>query len=324
MRKLLLASVVAACGGSSNTSVDAPKSPIDAEKQIDAPAVTPDAAPDAAVVVDAPPADITMNLAGGGNALLWDAATSTLYFTDGTANKLMKYTDAGGMVAVATLPTETSGISLGDMIKRADGSILITNFGFGTTGDLIQVTGSTAVDTTGFDKTRRRIGLAQDSAGKIYESYFVGGGGGAQTGGASTVTLAATVGVETEIVPAAAGLKKIVGTAVTADGHTLYLSDQSQKKIVKVDLTNANTVSDLATVTTADLLIMMPNGDLLTGGGATIERITPAGVVTTLPNTGFETVHGLAYDAVGKRLFIVDHSATVGTPDKLHIQPLAN
>lgn len=322
MRKFLL--LLAACGGSSNPAVDAPKSPIDSEKPIDSTPVTPDAPADAAIVVDAPPADITMNLAGGGNALLWDATGKTLYLTDGTANKLVKWTDAGGFADVATLPTEASGISLGDMIKQADGSILITNFGFGTTGDLIKVTGSTAVDTTGFVANRRRIGLAQDSTGKIYESYFVGGGGGAQTGGAATVTLAATVGVETEIVPATAGLKKLVGTAVTADGHTLYLSDQSQKKIVKVDLVNGNTVSDLATVTTADLLVMMPNGDLLTGGGATIERITPAGVVTTLPNTGFETVHGMAYDAEGKRLFIVDHSATVGTPDKLHIQPLAN
>jgi hypothetical protein len=68
----------------------------------------------------------------------------------------------------------------------------------------------------------------------------------------------------------------------------------------------------------------LPNGDLLTGGGAAISRITPTGTVTALPNTGFGTVRGLAYDPAGHRLFIVDHSATPGTPDKLHIQALAS
>jgi hypothetical protein len=50
-----------------------------------------------------------------------------------------------------------------------------------------------------------------------------------------------------------------------------------------------------------------------------IPRITQAGQVTTLPGGGFEQVRGLAYDAAGKRLFVVDHSLTVGVPDKLRI-----
>jgi hypothetical protein len=38
--------------------------------------------------------------------------------------------------------------------------------------------------------------------------------------------------------------------------------------------------------------------------------------------SGFEQVRGLAYDPALKRLFIVEHSLTAGTPDKLHIRPL--
>ncbi|MEQ1932742.1 MAG: hypothetical protein ABL962_02520, partial [Fimbriimonadaceae bacterium] len=82
-------------------------------------------------------------------------------------------------------------------------------------------------------------------------------------------------------------------------------------------------VTTVATTLSADLLAMMPNGDLLTGGAAAIYRVTQAGVITTA-FTGFEQVRGIAYDPTLKRLFIIDHSATVGTPDKLHIRPLDN
>jgi hypothetical protein len=102
----------------------------------------------------------------------------------------------------------------------------------------------------------------------------------------------------------------------------LYFSDQTHSKIMTATVPGF-TVTALATVTTADLLVALPNGDMLTGGGTTIERITQAGVVTTLPNTGFAQARGIAYDAVGHRLFILDHSTAVRVPEKLHIQPFA-
>jgi hypothetical protein len=45
--------------------------------------------------------------------------------------------------------------------------------------------------------------------------------------------------------------------------------------------------------------------------------------VTTLPGGGFEQVRGMAYDAAGQRLFVIDHSVTVGLPDKLRVLHLA-
>ena len=46
--------------------------------------------------------------------------------------------------------------------------------------------------------------------------------------------------------------------------------------------------------------------------------------MTALPFTGFEQVRGLAYDPAGRRLFVINHSKTVGVPDKLHILPFAS
>lgn len=59
----------------------------------------------------------------------------------------------------------------------------------------------------------------------------------------------------------------------------------------------------------------------LTGGAAEVLRITRTGEVSTL-FSGFEQVRGLAYDPRLQRLFIVEHSLTPGTPDRLHIRPL--
>jgi hypothetical protein len=78
--------------------------------------------------------------------------------------------------------------------------------------------------------------------------------------------------------------------------------DQTDKAIFKVALPGY-AVSRLATVPPVDLLTLLPGGDLLTGGGPAIARITQCGEVSTLPGPVFEQVRGLAYDAHGKRLF---------------------
>ena len=57
------------------------------------------------------------------------------------------------------------------------------------------------------------------------------------------------------------------------------------------------------------------------GEQAGAARASFAGAVSTI-FTGFEQVRGLAYDPAMRRLFIIEHSATVGVPDKLHVRPL--
>lgn len=175
---------------------------------------------------------------------------------------------------------------------------------------------------TGLEPTRLRIGLAQDPNGVLYSCYFVGGHG-PQAGGVATVAITGNSATETEIAGESthAGFRKLVG--IVATPTAVFVADQSQKTIFKIAVPGY-AVTPLAQVPAADLLAILPNGDLLTGGGPTISRISQDGTVTQLPAPGFEQVHGLAYDPAGKRLFVVDHSKTVGVPDKLTIVPLLN
>lgn len=284
-------------------------------------AATQDAAPDA----DPRRGPSTVVLSGSANALAWDAATGTLLLTDNTTNSLVSWSDAGGAVTVGPFPPQTAGSSLGDLVKRGDGTILTANFGFGTQGSILAIdAGKRASVVAGLDVTRRRIGLAQAPDGTLYDCYFVGGGMMSQTGGVAKVELSGAAGAatatETEIAGASttAGFKKVVGLVAT--DTAVFVSDQTQKKIFKIAVPG-HAVTEVATVPAADLLALLPNGDLLTGGGTDVLRITPGGTVSTV-FTGFEQVRGLAYDAQLKRLFIVEHSLTVGTPDKLQIRPL--
>jgi len=259
------------------------------------------------------PADVTIALPGGANALWWDAASSTLYLTDSNASALMAWTEAGGLRVETALPAESAGVSLGGIVRRGDGTTLIASFGFGTQGGMFAVARGEVTALTGLDPARRRVGLAEDTAGAIYSAYFVGGRGKPPVGGVALVTIAGAAATETEI---ASGFHKAVG--VVATPAAVFVSDQTDRAIYQIAVPGY-AVSRLATLPAVDLLAMLPNGDLVTGGGPTIARVTPRGEVTTLPGGGFEQVRGLAYDAVGHRLFVVDHSVTVGQPDKLRI-----
>ncbi len=263
------------------------------------------------------PADATISLPGGANALWWDAASSTLYLTDSNASALMTWTDAGGLHVETVLPADQAGVSLGGIVRRGDGTTLIASFGFGAQGGLFAVARGEVTALTGLDPARRRVGLAQDAAGTIYSAYFVGGRGKPPAGGVAVVTIAGAAATETEI---ASGFHKAVG--VVATPTAVFVSDQTDRAIFQIAVPGY-AVSRLASVPAVDLLTMLPNGDLLTGGGPTISRITSRGEVTTLPGGGFEQVRGLAYDPAGQRLFLIDHSVTVGLPDKLRILHLA-
>jgi hypothetical protein len=304
MRFLLVAIALGACGST-------PAQPVAARAPADTHHADPAPAP--------APADIVVPLAGGANALLWEAASSTLYLTDNNADALVRWTDAGGLETVGALPPDSAGISLGAIVKREDGTMLVASFGFGTRGTVFAMAADhTSSALTGLDGKRRRVGLAQDEHGALYSAYFVGGGGKVPVGGIATLTIAGNAATETEI---AGPFKKLVGLVATPTA--LFVSDQTQKVIFKIALPGF-AVSQLASLPAVDLLATMPDGDLLTGGGPTISRITQRGTVTTLPGAGFAQVRGLAYDAAGKRLFVIDHSTTVGVPDKLHIVPLAD
>lgn len=305
---LLAIAALAACGGCGDNNKAAP----------------PDAPPADAPAVDAPDnrrGPATINLTASANSLTWDAAANKLLLTDNTTNSLVTWSDAEGQKSVGPFPPQTAGSSLGDLVKRSDGRILTANFGFGTQGSILAINAAGQASTlTGLVTNRRRIGLAQDSAGALYVSYFTGGGGMQQTGGVAKVEITGDAATETEIAGSStnSGLRKVVGLVATPSA--VFVVDQTQKKLFKIAIPG-HEVTEVATMSNGDLLTMLPNGDLLTGGGGEVLRITQSGTVTTL-FSGFEQVRGLAYDPALKRLFIIDHSQTAGTPDKLQIRPL--
>ena len=317
MRSLLVTIVfVAACGDNNNNNVDAAgKTFLDA-KPIDA-------------AVDAGPSTVTLN--GGANDLLWDATTSSLYLTDDNANTLDKWTDLYGTVTLATLPTVT-GPNPGGLVKTADGSIFTVNFGDGmTTGALWSVTPDNVSHAyTGLDGSYKYLDLEQGADGTWYLAGFKGNSTSpvgriwtlAIDTTAHTVVPTEILGPETATMEV---LKKLVGMVVTPDA--IYASDQTSHTIIKIELP-AKTLdaTPFATgLSVGDFLFQMPNGDLLTGGGTAINRISHTdGTVSVVDPDGqtFVKIHGLAYDAVKKRLFAIDHQSSTA-PDTLHIIPLA-
>lgn len=349
MRSFLIAIALTACGST-------PAKPVEPA----APAASSPAAAPATVAAAAPAAEVVVPLVGGGNAVVWDAGTSTLYLTDSNADALLRWTDHGRLETVGGFPAATGGVGLGDIVRRPDGTILVTSFGYGKQGTLFAMAPDHSSQAlTGLEPSRRRIGLAQDASGVLYSAYFVAGGkrgdgkagdgkagdgkagdgkrgngmgsadlgggrgmGAGEGGGVAIVAITGSAATETEIAGGSTGadFHKLVG--IVAAPGAVFVSDQSQKLIYKIAVPGF-AVSRLAEVPAVDLLAILPNGDLLTGGGSTISRITQDGHVTALPFTGFEQVRGLAYDPAGKRLFVINHSKTVGVPDKLHILPFA-
>ncbi len=124
-------------------------------------------------------------------------------------------------------------------------------------------------------------------------------------------------GGETDI---ASDLEKPVGIA--ASDKMIYVADQERGQIIGYPLADlAHPVVVARDLPSADLLTLLPNGDLVTGGkrGA-VYRVTPAGAVTTIAS-GFEHVRGTAYDADAHKLYVVDHSV-VSSRHQLHVVEL--
>lgn len=275
-------------------------------------AVTESPAPIA--VVAAPPAhadDHIIELPGDANGLYWDEAEHALYFTDDTHDDLVRWTDHEGVTEVARLPPAPR-VSYGGLVRLGDGSFVIAAFGFGTDGGVVVVDAKhEAHAVPNLDKARRRVGIARGPDNALYDVYFVVDGH-THHGGLAKLDLAAG---ETDI--AMPGVVKPVGVA--ADAHAVYVSDQEASSVLALrDGAVATVASGLAS---ADLLALLPDGSLVTGGKTgTISRIAAGGAVTTVAQ-GLEQVRGLAYDRAGKRLFVVEHSKATSN-HKLRIVPL--
>ena len=250
------------------------------------------------------------------NGIRWDAASKTLFLADDQNNRVLQWTDAGGVSLVAELPpAPANGAGLGDLVRMPDGTLVVVRFGGGTAGDVVFVRPDGSSGTVpGLKPERRRIGLTLAQDGQLYVTYFVRVNN-VNVGSVARLTLE---GSEQEVIGA---LQKPVG--VLAVGDSLFVSDQLAGKIYRAPLASPQEYTTYATLPSPDLLALGPDGSLLTGSReGKVFRITSSGEVRVLA-AGFQQPHGLAYDAENRRLFIADHDGDTsnGTTHFLQIIP---
>lgn len=259
-----------------------------------------------------------LDIDGDANGLWWDDEESILYIADDNGNRILRWTDEDSFSLVADLPSAAKeGAGLGQLVKTADGTIVVTRFGFGTAGDVAYVTpGGEAEIVPDLDPERRRIGLTVAADGTLYDSWFVRLSTGDRVGAIGTLTLA---GVEPEVVT---GLTKPVGVLVVGD--ELVITDQDLGQVLVAPLDSPMDYEVLAAVAGPDLVAAGPDGSLFTGSSdGSLYRIEANGDAAVF-ETGFQQVRGVAYDPTNRRLFVADHDGdeSDGISHVLHILPV--
>ena len=265
---------------------------------------------DAGPAADRGPTSLTVD--GDPNGLFWDDATDTLYIADSDNNRVLTWTDAARFASLADLPkAPQDGPGLGQLVKTADGTLVVVRFGFGTVGDVVFVEpGGTTGTVPNLDPQKRRIGLTVAPDGTLFDGYFVK----SATSDYGAVARLDLKGTEIDVIQ---GLDKPIG--VLAIGGSLYVTDQGKGTVLVSPLGMPDKDVVLAMLDEPDLLCPGPNGSIYTGG-ADIRQITADGTVTTFAS-GFSSVRGVAYDPTHRRVFASNHSLT-GGPNKLEIRPV--
>jgi hypothetical protein len=323
---LALTASLIACGSNNNTTTDAPK--------------TADAAHDAGSGSGSGSGSSSFAIKGFANGLYWDGSASALYFTEkvGSAggNAFCKWTDANGIEVVASLDGIGSA-NPGQIIKLSDGSFLTPQFSKANANNgLIHIVGSDATlltEANGSGNAEagmwKSVGLALGSDGQtIYQAAF----DPTPAGDILQTTIAGGSAVQNVVYAAATDVQtptgKVIGLVVNDDG-TFILGDQTHNTFLKVSADGQTVTTFVAAYATPDMLLKLPNGDMLDGGGTggsgramAINHIALAdGTVAPLTFTGFTFTYvgGMAYDPVGHRLFIDDQ--TGGSNDTFDIVP---
>jgi len=255
---------------------------------------------------------------GDANGLWWNDAEQALYIADDNGNRILRWTDEASFSLVSDLPAAApEGAGLGQLVTLADGTIVVTRFGYGTVGDVVFVPpGGVPAIVPGLDPERRRIGLTVTDDEALYDSWFVRLSTGDRVGAVGSLALA---GTEPEVIT---GLQKPVG--VLAIGTDLYVSDQDLGQILKAPLATPSTYTVLAAVPGPDLIAEGPLGSIFTGStGGVLYQISSLGVASVFWS-GFQQVRGVAYDPTHGRLFVADHDPDEadGITHKLHILPV--
>lgn len=244
------------------------------------------------------------------NGLYYRADQGALYIADDDRNRVLVRADDGTISVFAEIPNpsgDPGADGLGDLDLAADGSLFVPRFGFGVPGlgAIFRVSpDGVPSQVAGVDAEWRRVGLDHDDArGLLYVATYSRDADDVYTGWIAAVDPVA--GTETTIVE---GLSKPVGIAVIGDA--LFVADQAQRKLFRVDL--AATSPALALVTdeleSLDLMEATPDGDLLvlsydsaTSTGR-VYRVAPEGTFSTVAEGAWEP-RGIAFDGAS-RIFV--------------------
>lgn len=273
--------------------------------------------------IDRGPTTISLNAKL--NGVYWDPDESRLYVTDDSANNIRSWDGDKNFPVFAPLPpAPTSGATLGQLTRTTDGTFYTTRFGFGTDGAVIAVTkDGKAVNLSGTDALRRRIGITTTPDGGLIDGWFIKGASGA----VSELSVSGDKAVEREIIT---GLGKPVGLAVAGD--QLFVNDQNTGSILSYSLSQVRkqpaTLAQgklLATFTTLDgidLMTAAPDGSLFFGGsGGRLFRIDAKGETSVLAS-GWPKMMGVSYDAANRRLFVAVAAADAGSQASVRILPV--
>ncbi len=242
---------------------------------------------------------------GDPNGLHWDAQSQALLIADAKGDRILKWTEAGGVVPFVVLPAAAKGGGLGQIVRSAQGDLLVALLATSSAGGVVRITPSGEASLVPeLSPERRRIGLAVAPDGRVFDTWFTRDDNHVGDGGVSELDVA---GGETDLVK---GLKKPVG--ILALGDTLFVSDQEQGKLLQAPLANPAALTAFASIEQPDLLAAGPDGAIFAGthkGG--VQRIERSGAVSlALPSA--QHIRGVAYDADKRRLFASEHDASKG------------
>jgi hypothetical protein len=279
---------------------------------------------------------------GSPDAIYWDNTKKILYIVDDENNQVWTWTDAAGFVKYATVPDnpaldDAGRTKLNGVTELADGTLVVTRFGYGTGGAIYTIPADGGAPTTvpNVDGGGRRIEVTSDpTTGVIYSDSFMNGAGG-QAGEIETVNL------DSGITVYASGFAKTVGLLV--QNGAVLVADQTNNVIVAVPtdptqiaasgktLTDGGAFPVYANVIGPDQLSAGPNGTIYTdeflsnyeGGSPQVRQIfADGGVVIPFPTAQFTSLSDVAYDPSGSRLFVADTNGT--TVRTIKILPVAH
>jgi sugar lactone lactonase YvrE len=245
---------------------------------------------------------------------LWRGESRCLFIADNSNDRIWRWDPDHGLRLHAALPrSSTRPRRLGQIV--ADGDGLIVPCGRGGDGGLarISVDGSVSL-VPDVDPRPIRGGLSRTADGRLVGVHHLD----EQKRGSGTASIIADDGERILL----QGMTEPVG--VIAVGDELFITDQEEDRILCLPLFDPTFTTVFATLPRPGVLTLGPSGTLLVASDSGSVYVVDAQGRALVLATGFETVHGIAYDG-DRRIFIAEcHWARAVRHGTLHVLELSD